>query len=219
MSEILLYDYWRSSASYRVRIALALKGIEYDKATVDLLSAAHKAPEHLKRNPQGFVPALDIDGLTLTQSLAILEYLDETRPEKPLLPADAVGRARVRALSHAIAMDIHPICNLGVARHVVELTGGGEEARIAWMHRFIGQGLSAFETLLDHPLTGTFCHGDEPGMADCCLMPQLYNARRVQLPLDGFKRILAIEAACEDHPTFKSAHPDAVGPPTSGKRP
>ncbi len=216
MNEILLHDYWRSSASYRVRIALGLKGIDYDKAAVDLLSAAHKAPEHLRRNPQGLVPALDIDGMTLTQSLAILEYLDETRPENPLLPEDVLGRARVRALSHAIAMDIHPICNLGVARHVVELTGGGEEARIAWMHRFIGQGLSAFEALLAHPSTGPFCHGDKPGMADCCLIPQLYNARRVQLPLDDFERIVAIETACRAHPAFKAAHPDAIGPPAGG---
>jgi maleylacetoacetate isomerase len=139
----VLYDYWRSSASYRVRIALAMLGIDYRTVSVDLLAAAHKTPEHLARNPQGKVPVLDIDGHVLTQSLAIIEYLHETRPGSTVLPADPVGRQRVRALSDAIAMDIHPICNTGTINHVMELTSGGNDVRVAWMQKFIGEGLAA----------------------------------------------------------------------------
>ena len=208
----LLYDYWRSSASYRVRIALNLKGIAYRAESVDLLKGAQKSPEHLARHPQGLVPMLEIDGLRLMQSLAILEYLDETRPEVPLLPTGAAERARVRALAQAIAMEIHPVCNLSVAVHVVELAGGGEETKIAWMQRFIGRGLTAVETLLATADTGTFCHGDRPGLADCCLIPQLYNARRWGVALDPFPTILKIDAACGVQEAFTAAHPDAVRP-------
>lgn len=213
MSQVILHDYWRSSASYRVRIALALKGIGYENAAVDLLSAAHKSSVHLDRNPQGLVPALSIDGQVLAQSLAIIEYLDETRPDIRLLPDDPVERARVRTLSHAIAMEIHPICNMHVVKHVAGLTNGGEETKLAWMQHFISAGLSAFEKLLGHPSTGRFCHGDQPSMADCCLIPQLYNARRYDVSLDGFERITAIEKACAELAPFQAAHPDTVGPP------
>jgi cytidylate kinase len=146
-----LYDYWRSSASYRTRIALHMLGIGYRTVPVDLLAAAHKTPEHLARNPQGKVPVLDIDGHVLTQSLAIIEYLHETRAGSSLLPADALGRQRVRALSDAIAMDIHPICNTGTINHVMELTGGGNDVRVAWMRKFIGEGLAAFEQIARRP--------------------------------------------------------------------
>jgi maleylacetoacetate isomerase len=175
METPVLYDYWRSSASYRVRIALNLAGVEYTPVVVDLLGKAHKSPEHLKRNPQGLVPALEIDGLMLTQSLAIIEYIIETRGVS-LLPDDAAGRARVRALAHSIAMEIHPVCNLSVVGHVLELAGGDDAMRVAWMQKWIGAGLQAFENMLDHPDTGTFCHGDAPGLADICLIPQIYNA-------------------------------------------
>ncbi|KGF67466.1 maleylacetoacetate isomerase [Hoeflea sp. BAL378] len=209
MQNPILYDYWRSSASYRVRIALNLAGIEYKAVVVDLLGKAHKSAEHLARNPQGLVPALAIDGLMLTQSLAMIEYIIETRGVA-LLPDDAAGRARVRALAHAIAMDIHPLCNLSVVAHVLELAGGDEAMRAAWMQHFIGKGLAAFEALLDHASTGTFCHGEAPGLADICLIPQVYNAERWGADISGFRRIQAIREACDRLPAFSDAHPDKV---------
>lgn len=209
MAGTVLYDYWRSSASYRVRIALNLLGITYETVPVNLLAGGHTAPEHLLRNPQGLVPVLDIDGAWLTQSLAIVEYLDETRPGSGLLPADALGRARVRALSHAIAMEIYPVCNLKVIGRVLELARGGDATRGDWMRKFIGEGLAALETMLDDPATGRFCHGDRPGMADLCLVPQLYNARRWEVDLTRLPRILAIDAACEQLDAFRRAFPAA----------
>ncbi|WP_299863354.1 maleylacetoacetate isomerase [uncultured Hoeflea sp.] len=208
MAMPVLYDYWRSSASYRVRIALNLAGIAYETVPVDLLAGDQKAPAHLERNPQGLVPTLEIDGVMLTQSLAIIEYLIETRGAK-WLPDDPVGRARVRTLAHSIAMDIHPVCNTSVINHVLELTGGGDAERVAWMRCFIGKGLAAFEKLLDHDATGRFCHGDQPGLADICLIPQLYNAERWGVDLSGLNRIEEIRTACEALPGFAAAHPDA----------
>jgi maleylacetoacetate isomerase len=207
MTQTVLYDYWRSSASYRVRIALNMLGIEYRKVPVDLLKGEHKSPEHLARNPQGRVPVLDIDGLRLTQSLAIIEYLEETRPGSGLLPADPAGRARVRALALAIAADIHPVCNSGVAAHVMAITSGGDAARSAWMQKFIGEGLAAVEKLLDHPATGRFCHGGQPTLADLCLVPQVYNARRWQADIASLARINAIAERCAELPAFQAAYP------------
>ena len=210
MTRPVLYDYWRSSASYRVRIALRLLGINFERVPVNLLSGEQKAAEHLARNPQGLVPVLDINGERLTQSLAIVEYLAETHPEHGLMPPDPLGRARVRALSHAIAMDIHPICNTGTNNHGLARTGGGEPARVAWMGKFIGEGLETFERLLDHPATGRFCHGDRPTMADICLVPQVYNARRWAVDIGNLTRINAVVAACEQLPAFEPiAGPDA----------
>lgn len=207
---VTLWDYWRSSAAYRVRIGLNLRGIAYRRVPVDLLSGAHKAPEHLARNPQGLVPALAIDGLMLTQSLAILEYLEETRGPL-LLPADPPARARVRALAHAVAMEIHPVCNLSVARHAVAASGGAITME-GWMLHFIPPGLAAIERMLDHPATGLWCHGDAPTLADVCLVPQVYNARRWGVPIDSLPRIAAIAARAEAHPAFAAAHPDRVKP-------
>ncbi|MDR5651644.1 maleylacetoacetate isomerase [Ruixingdingia sedimenti] len=205
-----LYDYWRSSASYRVRIALNLKGIAHDSASVDLVRGDQRSPEHLDRNPQGFVPALRIDGLLLTQSLAIIDYLDETRPEPPLLPPDATGRARVRALAHAVAMDIHPICNLHVAAHVMARhPDAPEAARQDWMVHFITRGLDALERMVG---AGAYCYGDTPTLADICLVPQIYNARRWGVDLTRHPRLVAIDAACADLPAFADAHPDRVKP-------
>lgn len=208
MSETVLYDYWRSSASYRVRIALNSLGESYRSAPVDLLAKAHKAPEHLARNPQGLVPVLEIDGERFTQSLAIIEYLSETRADSGFLPPDAVGRQRVRMLSYAIAMDIHPVCNLGVVSHVMANAEDGEAARRNWMRKFIGEGLAAFERLLDHAATGRFCHGDSPTMADFCLVPQVYNARRWDVDLSACPRLVAIDQNCAEIEAFARAHPD-----------
>ncbi len=210
---IVLYDYWRSSSAYRVRIALSLKGLDFDLVPVNLLTSEHRTTAHLARNPQGLVPALEIDGICLTQSLAMIEYLDETRPNPRLLPTDAGGRARVRALSDAIAMEIHPVCNLSVAAHVAELTESDDVAKAAWMRHFITKGLEAFEGLLDHPATGRFCHGDAPTMADCCLIPQLYNARRWGVDFTRHARINAISEASQTVGAIETAHPDHVGAP------
>lgn len=210
--EIVLFDYWRSSASYRVRIALESLGLPYRRISVDLLAGEQRAPEHRARNPQGLVPALVIDGQTLTQSLAIIEYLSETRPEARFLPADPLGRQRVRTLSYAIAMEIHAVCNTGVINHVLEITGGGEEVRVGWMKKFIGEGLAAVEALLDNSATGTFCHGETPTMADFCLVPQVYNAERWGVDIADLSRVRRIAETCLTLPAFQAAHPQAVKP-------
>jgi len=207
MSEPILFDYWRSSASYRVRIALNLLAIPYRSVPIDLLAGAHKQAEHLARNPQGLVPALSIDGQMLTQSLAIIEYLSETRPGASLLPSDPVARQRVRALSYAIAMDIHPVCNLGVVSHVMQQSQDPDTVRSAWMGKFTSEGLAAVERMLDSPETGEFCHGNKPTMADLCLVPQLYNARRWNIDLGVYPRITAIETRCLELDAFSAAAP------------
>ncbi len=207
MSETVLYEYWRSSASYRVRIALHRLGIAYRSVPVDLTGGEHRSPGYLSRNPQGLVPSLEIDGQLLTQSLAIIEYLDETR-QAGFLPPQAAERARVRALAHAVAMDIHPVCNMSVAAHAMEIAGGGEEVRIAWMRKFIGGGLAAVETMLHHPSTGRFCHGDRPGLADFCLVPQLYNARRWGVETGNLEAVRRIGEACAALPAFQAASPE-----------
>ncbi|KZL03625.1 MULTISPECIES: maleylacetoacetate isomerase [unclassified Pseudovibrio] len=207
MSNIKLYDYWRSSASYRVRIALNLKGLSYDMVTVNLLKGEQKTDENLSRNPQGFVPSLDLDGDMLTQSLAIIEYLDELHPSPALLPSTARERARVRALSHAIAMDIHPVCNLGVVQRIVELAGGDDQIKIDWMREFIAKGLDAFEQMLADRQSGKFCHGDQVGLADICLVPQVYNADRWGVDRSHLTRINAIFEQTEQIEAFQKAAP------------
>jgi len=211
MSAVVLHDYWRSSASYRVRVALNVVGLEYQSVPVDILKGEHRQGDYLKLNPQGLLPTLEIDGERLTQSLAIIEFLAERHPTAHILPADPLGRHRVRALSYAIAMDIHPICNSHVAAHVIELTGR-DGARTEWMRRFIGRGLQAFEALLAHPATGMFCHGNLPGMADFCLVPQVYNAERWGAEFAGCQRLLEITERCRALPAFAAAHPDIVRP-------
>lgn len=206
-----LHDYWRSSASYRVRIALNLKGIAHERVAVDLTADAQRSADHLALNPQGLVPVLRIDGLVLTQSLAIIDYLDETRPEPPLLPSDPAGRARVRALAQAIACEIHPISNLRILERVEAL--GGPQARAAWNRDTLASGLEAFERLLDHPaFTGRFCHGDQPTVADCTLIPQLYNASRWGVGYTHLPRIAAVANTCAALPAFRAAHPDRFDP-------
>ena len=204
-----LYDYWRSSASYRVRMALNLLGVGFEAIPVDLLQAEQVGAANMARNPQGLVPSVEIDGLTLTQSLAIIEYLNDTRGG--LLPADAAGRARVRALSYAVAMEIHPICNLRVGRYV-EAASAGAITMAGWQKKFIGEGLAAVEGLLSHPATGRFCHGDQITMADLCLLPQVYNARRWEVDVTSYVQICRIVAELEAIPAIAAAHPDKVKP-------
>lgn len=207
---ILLHDYWRSSSAYRVRMALNLCGLSYDRAAVDLLSGAQKGADNISRNPQGLVPTLEIDGLVLTQSLAIIEYLQDSG-RGTFLPADAPGRARVRALAHTIAMEIAPICNLSVRSHVQRLTGGSFTAD-DWQRHYIGQGLTAVEAMLDSPATGRFCHGDAVTLADLCLVPQIYNAERVGLDVTSHPRIARIVSDLRENPAIAAAHPDKVKP-------
>lgn len=200
---IRLYDYWRSSAAYRVRIALHLAGLDWDSVPIDLAKGAHAAPDHLARNPQGKVPVIEIDGHVLTQSLAIVEYLDETR-DLGLLPSAPADRARCRAIAHAIAMDIHPVCNLSVARFATESSGGALEMG-DWMARFITPGLAAVEKLVDD---GTHCLGDRVTLADICLVPQIYNARRWDVELPAMPRLMRIADHLHALPAFQAAHPD-----------
>ena len=203
----ILHDYWRSSASYRVRIGLNLLDLPYSAVPVDLLAGEQRAAAHLARNPQGLVPSLQIDGLMLTQSLAILEYLDETR-KAGWLPQDPGQKARVRALAYAVAMDIHPICNLHVVRHAVALGGTTTEA---WMQHFITAGCAGLEPMLAQT-SGPFSAGDRVTLADICLVPQVYNARRWGVDMAAFPRIAAADANLAALPAFAAAHPDRVKP-------
>ncbi|MCZ4273830.1 maleylacetoacetate isomerase [Maritalea porphyrae] len=212
LSDVILYNYWRSSAAYRVRIALALCGVEYEVVDVNLLEGAHKGESYHLLNPQGLVPTIELDGMLLTQSVAIIEYLAEMHPDQGLMPGNALDRQRVRALSHAIAMDIHPVCNLGVTQHITKTFGVGKDAVRDWFHHFIGQGLHAYEGMLLQQSDSKFSFGDSPTMADTCLMPQLYNARRWDVDLSTCERILAIEENCKQHPAFQAAHPDMFAP-------
>lgn len=210
MKEVILYDYWRSSASYRVRIALNFLGLDYQTVPINLLEGTHKSPDYLRLNPQALVPTLVIDGKTLTQSLAIIEYLAELRPECGLLPTDSADRQKVRALAYAVAMDIHPICNLHVVSHLLTLTEKAD-AREEWMKHFIGDGLHKLEVMIGE-IGGKFSFGDKPTMADLCLVPQVYNARRWGVDLAAFRRITDIDAKCAGLPAFQAAHPDRVKP-------
>lgn len=204
------YDYFRSSAAFRLRIAMNIKGLAPERAFVHLRKGEQTAPDYLKLNPQGLVPALITDdGTALTQSMAIIEYLDETHPEPPLLPADALGRARVRAISQAIACDIHPLNNLRVLRQLGSL-GLDEATRNGpdWYRHWVELGFSAVETMLaGHPATGRFCHGDTPTMADCCLIPQIFNAARFGADIVGYPAISRVHDALIDLPAVADAHP------------
>ncbi len=206
-----LYTYFRSSAAYRVRIALNLKGLTPERKFIHLLKdGGQQHGEDYKRvNPQALIPALVDGGHTIAQSLAIIEYLDETQPEPPLLPRDPFGRARVRQLSYAVACDIHPVNNLRVLLHLRDKFGLDEPTRAEWQRHWIALGFAALETLLQSSETGRYCHGDTPTMADCCLVPQLANARRVNLDLGPYPTLLRIEEDALKHPAFIAAAPGA----------
>lgn len=205
-----LYDYFRSSAAYRVRIGLRLKGLEYESVPVHLIRDGGEQLQDAYRaiNPSALVPALAVDGATITQSLAILEYLDEMHPLAPLLPRDAQGRARVRSLALMIACDIHPLNNLRVLRYLVKEAGLSEDAKNAWYVHWVQEGFAALEAhLAGSSDTGRFCHGDTPTLADCVLVPQVFNAVRFNIDLAPYPTIARIDAACRALPAFVAAHP------------
>ena len=212
---MILHTYWRSSAAYRVRIALALKGLTCQSAFVHLArdGGEQLSDAYAALNPQRLIPALDLgEGRVLTQSLAIIEYLDETSPDPPLLPADPLGRARVRALAQAIACDIHPLNNLRVLKYLADdrTTGIGDAGRADWYRHWIHTGFKALElALAGSTQTGGFCHGETPGLADICLTPQVYNARRFEISLTPYPCIRRIDAACREIDAFAAAAPQA----------
>lgn len=204
-----LYNYFRSSASWRVRIALALKGVDYDYLPIHLVKKEQSTPEYLATSGTGLVPLLVLDdGHRLHQSMAIIEYLDETIPEPPLLPRDARARARVRALAQDIACEIHPLNNTRVLGWLKGELGLSEEARNAWIHRWIEGGLEVVERQLA-ARPSTFCHGETPGLADCALVPQIFNAQRFNCKLDHVPHVMRVHAACMTHEAFSSTQPSA----------
>jgi maleylacetoacetate isomerase len=205
-----LYNYFRSSASFRVRIALELKGLRYEYLPVHLLKGEHRQAPYGAVSPSGLVPALVTDGGDhLGQSLAIIEYLDETHPEPPLLPADPVGRAKVRALAQLIACEIHPLNNLRVLKYLVRELKMDEEGKTSWYRHWVREGLELFERELAQLPVSTYCLGDTPTMADCCLVPQIFNGKRVNTCFDGLTRTMATFEACMKHPAFQKAQPSS----------
>ncbi|HEX6691909.1 MAG TPA: maleylacetoacetate isomerase [Burkholderiales bacterium] len=203
-----LYTYFRSSASFRVRIALNLKGLAYEPSFVHLPKGEHRAAPYSKVNPQALTPTLQLDdGEQLAQSLAIIEYLDEVQPEPPLLPKDAKGRARVRSLSLLIACEIHPLNNLRTLQHLKRALGQNEDQVNAWYRHWVGDGLARFEADVARGMSGRFCHGDAPTMADCCLVPQIFNAQRYQCDLAPYPVTMRIFDACMKLEAFDRAQP------------
>ena len=203
-----LYNYFRSSASFRVRIALELKGLSYEYAPVHLPKGEHKQPPYAAISPAMLVPTLQLDsGERLGQSMAIIEYLDETNPEPPLLPRDPLQRARVRALAQLIACEIHPLNNLRVLKYLTRDLKLGEEAKNTWYRHWVRDGLEAFERELAQGPAGTFCFGDTPTLADCCLVPQIFNGKRFDVRFDGLTRTMAAFDACMALPAFQRAQP------------
>ena len=203
-----LYNFFRSSAAFRARIALNLKGVAYETISKAFAKNEHRAADYLALNPQGLIPALAIDGSVISQSLAIIEYLDETFPGTRLIPKDAVDRARVRMLSHIIASDIQPLQNTSTTKYLKEKLRLDDAAIAQWLREWITRGLDAFDAHLarDH-LSGKFCHGDSPTMADCCLVPQLYAAQRFGVDPANYPRLALIAGNCHHLSAFQHAHP------------
>lgn len=207
---VRLFDYWRSSACYRVRIVLNLKGVDYEAVPVNLLTGDQRDPAYVARNPQGLIPMLEIDGHRLTQSLAIIDYLDATRPDPPMVPSNPAERAHVLAAALAIAADIHPINNLRILNYLKGELGQEQATRDAWYRHWIVEGFTALEAMIDP--AKAYIGGDAPGIADACLVPQMTNARRFEVPLDAFPTLVRIDAACSALDAFQRAHPEAVKP-------
>ena len=205
-----LHEYFRSSTSVRVRVALNLKGIDYEHVGYPLREGAQRAPPYLDMNPQGLVPSLELDdGTVLTQSLAIVEWLDESYPEPPLLPGDALGRARVRSLAQLVALDIHPLNNLRVLERVRDAYGQHDAGVAEWFRHWAGDGFAALERrLVAEPATGAFCHGDAPSLADVCLYAQVLNNRRFDVPVEPFPTVMGVFERCAALDAFANAAPE-----------
>ena len=209
-----LYTYFRSTAAYRVRLALNLKKLHFEAIPVHLLrdGGEQKSAQYLSKNPTGLVPTLELsseetDPKYLSQSIAILEYLEESHPEPALLPQDPLGRARVRSISQTIACDIHPLNNLRVLQYLTGDMGLAEDQKLEWYKHWIATGFTAIERILQDDATGLFCHGDQPSFADCCLIPQVYNAERFACPMDDYPAIRRINAHCKELEAFINADP------------
>ena len=209
MPKPLLFDYFRSSASYRVRIALNLKGVDHESVQVDLLKGEQREADYRSRNPQGLVPMLEIDGLRIAQSLAIIGYLEAIHPEPRLLPANPADAAHVRAMALTIACDIHPLNNLRVLKYLVGPLGQDEEAKSSWIAHWIGEGFAALDALAA-PRSGRFLFGDAPTLADVCLVPQMFNARRFDVPVDQYPTLVRADAEASRLEAFAAAHPERV---------
>jgi maleylacetoacetate isomerase len=204
---VKLYTYFRSSAAFRVRIALNLKGLAYEPAFVHLGKGEHRQPAYAAVNPQGLLPALEVDGALLAQSIAIMEYLEEAHPQPALLPKHPLGRARVRSLSLIVACEIHPLNNPRVLKYVKSTLGHSQEEIDAWYRHWIADGLAKLEAELGRPGTGRHCHGDAPSMADCCLVPQIFNARRFACDLTPYPTVMRVFDACMRLEAFDRAQP------------
>ena len=208
-TDIKLHSYFRSSASFRVRIALAVKGLPYDYVAVHIARGDHKKPPYADLSADTMVPLLEIDGQQLSQSMAIIEYIDEMHPAPALLPPDALGRVKVRALAQSISCDIHPINNLRVLKYLVKELKVEEDAKNTWYRHWCREGLMAFEKQLRQLPASTFCYGNAPTLADCCLVPQIFNAKRFDADLSGLPLTLAAFDACMALPAFQKAQPSA----------
>ena len=213
MAEAILYDYFRSSAAYRVRIALNLKGVDYEQRSVNLAAGDQKADEYRSINPQGFVPMLEIDGHRLTQSLSIIMYLAMRDPEPPLLPADIAEAAHVRSMALTIACDIHPLNNLRVLKYLKGPLGVSDDTKDEWYRHWIVEGFTALEAMAASA-AGDFLFGDQPTIADICLVPQMYNARRFNVPVDAYPTLLRADANACQLEAFARAHPDKQEQPS-----
>ena len=209
LSPMKLHNYFRSSASFRVRIALELKGLAYEYIPVHIAKGDHKKEAYAALSADALVPLLEVDGAKLSQSMAIIEYLDEKHPAPALLPADALGRAKVRALAQSVACEIHPLNNLRVLKYLVRELKVEEEAKNTWYRHWCREGLEAFERQLNQGAPSVYCYGQTPTLADCCLVPQIFNAKRFDVNLDGLPRTMAAFDACMALPAFQKAQPSS----------
>jgi len=209
MPNITLFDYARSSACYRVRIALNLKGLAYKAVPIDLLGDAQKSEDYRARNPQGLVPMLEVDGTAISQSIAIVDYLDSLQPDPPLFPKNPADRARVLAMALGIACDIHPLNNLRVLRYLEGPLAVTPEQKTDWYNRWVGEGFAALEAMAGST-AGRFLFGDSPTAADVFLVPQMFNARRFAVPIDDYPTLIRVDAAATELEPFAAAHPERV---------